>query len=900
MIIRRFAFYLTYAARNLTRGARWSVFAIFCIGAGVATVVALRGLGLSIGDSLIANVRAVNRGDITLSADTIGALALNFIAPGEEDNFSSFRVQAIRAWVEARNGIMTAYKLISNFQVTAFDAVTAGRPQFVNILLVDPATFPLVSPDEAIYGAMPPILARDPAGVSISDLIRDDSSIVISQNLADQQNLRVGDTVRVSNTTRVFTVTGIAPTEAESNLRNPFAAFFGFAYLNYTLWDDLQLDPSPNTISILLPAGMDITAAVNDLFIQGLGNRAYVQSVTRLLEQNRVLADLLGRFIVIMGLGALLIGGVGIINTMLVMVGRRTNEIAALKTFGLKGRQVAALFFAEAFLLGVLGSAVGCILGTLLTGVVNQYGETFLQQDLVWSIYPEAIAFGLVLGMVVTLVFGVLPVLTANRIRPAIILRPNETAIPTTGCLHSLIALLAVVIVIGVVAGRILTGGQSLIISQGGAAISGEVLGIIIVAITLVVLGVLVALLWLVVWLVSKLPSFGWVDLRLALRNLTARRVRTATTLLALSTGMFALSSISFVGAGVRDILQFQLTQNAGGNVLVFPLLGTFNASLAGVTLDASLIGIEGIESRTRWFTRSARVVNVDDVRYQPPPSEDGFTGFTTFVPLVIRDTDNPDLRTGDVIAGRDLTLADRGSPVMVIGGVDSLVGSPLFPIGSRVELEIDGGLYEFEIVGHTGGSGVFNFGQYHIPPDVLENVPNFGFYVLEVAPEQLNAALLRLSENPLLLTLDITFIDGLVSRLVNQFAALPTLVGLLSLLAAGVAMANTVSLATLERRRQIGILKAIGLKGRRILGVMLVENTIVGLLGGGIGIGLSALGAALLTWIGQGEAVPIPSDSLPITVVLLVAALLIAWIATFLSARVATRERAANVLRYE
>ena len=61
---------------------------------------------------------------------------------------------------------------------------------------------------------------------------------------------------------------------------------------------------------------------------------AATTTVPELLATNQAIADLLGRFIVVMGLGALLIGGVGIINTMLVMVGRRTEEIAALKTFG--------------------------------------------------------------------------------------------------------------------------------------------------------------------------------------------------------------------------------------------------------------------------------------------------------------------------------------------------------------------------------------------------------------------------------------------------------------------------------------------------------------------------------------------------------------------------------------
>lgn len=900
-MFRRFWFYLSYAARNVRHGARWSVFAIFCIGAGVATVVALRGLGLSIGDSLLANLRSVNRGDITVTvAGAGGAFSFNFIGANDDDVFPQWQLERIRAWVAANGGKLTEYKIVSNFQVTAVDAVTVGRPQFVNLLLINPVSFPLTSDDPA--SPMPPILALDPPGVPINHLLRQVNDIIISQNLAQDQGLRVGDTVRVSGTTELFTVRGIAPTSAESSLRNPFAALFGFAYIHIGQAQTIGLSRDPSVVSMIFPAGADIRRLASDFFAQGLAQGAFVQSVTRLLEQNQVLADYLGRFIVIMGLGALLIGGVGIINTMLVMVGRRTTEIAALKTFGLKGRQIALLFLAEALLLGALGSLVGCILGTLMTGVVNRYGELFLQQQLVWRVYPEAIAFGLILGLVVTLVFGVLPVLTANRVRPAAILRPNETVIPAAGCLHSLIALLLVVVVIGIVAGRIIGGGDSL--TFGRVALSSELIGIIGVAITLLILGILVGIMWLVVWLVSKLPSFGWVDLRLALRNLTARRIRTATTLLALSAGMFALSSISFFGAGALEIVNFQLTQTLGGNVLVFPLFSVFNQPLAQAALNLQLAGIDGVSYRTQYTTRNARIVSIDGVPYDgtimPSESSAQVQVLSRLVPLIIRDSDNPGLRTGSLIEGRDLTLADRGQRVMVISGVDSLIGTPIFPVGSQVVLEIDGVPYDFTVVGHTGGSGLLNFGQYHIPPGVLPSVPNFSFTILNVELDRLNPVLLRLSENPLIFVLDITFIDNLLQRLIAQFSALPTLVGLLSLLAAGVAMANTVSLATLERRRQIGILKAVGLKRGRVLRVLILENTLIGLLSGGIGIGLSALGAAFLTWIGQGSALPIPREALPIAALLLLAAVVIAWLATFFSARAAANEKVAVVLRYE
>ena len=59
-------FYLQYALRNFWRNRRWSLFAVFSIAAGVASIVALRSLGLAIGDSLTSNLRASNHGDITI------------------------------------------------------------------------------------------------------------------------------------------------------------------------------------------------------------------------------------------------------------------------------------------------------------------------------------------------------------------------------------------------------------------------------------------------------------------------------------------------------------------------------------------------------------------------------------------------------------------------------------------------------------------------------------------------------------------------------------------------------------------------------------------------------------------------------------------------------------------
>lgn len=893
----RTPFYLYYAGQTLRRSGRWTIFAVLCVAAGVATVVALRSLGLAITDSLLSNLREINRGDITLSTVTTGPLtfAINQ-GHGEENVFSGPQLDRIREMITPYGGQITAYGLYYNIQISALDYEGRGRPQFSSTFFIDPQNFALTRD----------IVALEPAGVPLRDLFSGGREIVVSQNLAEEQDIQVGDQVRLTGTADPFVVRGIVSTDTEANINNLGAAFFGFVYIDQTQADSLQLSGRPNFVSIALADPGD-TAAIeklgNDLWqVWRTGTILRVQTTTSLLERNQELADMLGRFIVVLGLGALLIGGVGIVNTMLVMVGRRTMEIASLKTFGLKGRQVALLFISEAFILGLAGSLLGVIIGLGLSLLVNRYGEVFLQQRLVWRLHPEAIVYGIALGMVVTMVFGVLPVLTAARIRPAIILRPNEVHLPGSSLIHALSALLVVVLVLGYITGQII--GPLFVQVLGAQRLPDPTaIGIAGVAAVLLFLGFLVAVLRVVVGVISRLPALGYVDLRLALRNLTAKRTRTATTLLALAVGMFALSSISFFGLGARQILQYQFSETLGGNVMVVPLV----PSQVGRTLvDLLLAFQENIVYNTRMNALRSSLEAVDGQPIELEPGEEG----SIFMPTLVRDTDHPNLRSGVLIEGRDLEPSDRGQRVIVLSN-QSVVESAVrdfsldalgITIGSTVRMEISGRRVDFEVIGIVGSTNAIlpNFGGAFIPPGVVSDTAGLDFNILQVEPESVETVLQALTATPFLLGIDVTFIDSLMMRLITQLSAIPTLVGLLSLLAAAVIMANTVSLATLERRQQIGILKTIGLKRRRVLRVMLLENTLIGLLGAAMGIAISALGVSVMTGLGMGTPVLIPEEAIPMTIGLLAAAVIIAWLATFLSARFAVNERVLRVLRYE
>src|SRR5438132_10543800 len=99
-----------------------------------------------------------------------------------------------------------------------------------------------------------------------------------------------------------------------------------------------------------------------------LGN---TQTATDALKSQQNLVDFIKKFLEISGLLALLIGGVGIVNTMQVLLSRRRTEIAMLKTAGYRRLDLYILFDLEASLLGLMGGVVGAAAATGVSYIVR-------------------------------------------------------------------------------------------------------------------------------------------------------------------------------------------------------------------------------------------------------------------------------------------------------------------------------------------------------------------------------------------------------------------------------------------------------------------------------------------------------------------------------------------------
>ncbi|MQG77172.1 MAG: FtsX-like permease family protein, partial [SAR202 cluster bacterium] len=135
-----------------------------------------------------------------------------------------------------------------------------------------------------------------------------------------------------------------------------------------------------------------------------------------------------------------------------------------------------------------------------------------------------------------------------------------------------------------------------------------------------------------------------------------------------------------------------------------------------------------------------------------------------------------------------------------------------------------------------------------------------------------------------------------LFADLLRQFRTFPLVLSGLALLAAAVIVANAVALSTIERRKEIGLLKSMGAKARWVIVQLVLENTLLGFVGGVIGLSLAVANVVALTGLLGIDLVISPQ----IIVGVLVLTVVLSSSVTLFSAVPAARERPMDILRGE
>ncbi|MEV6577225.1 FtsX-like permease family protein [Streptomyces sp. NPDC051582] len=520
---------------------------------------------------------------------------------------------------------------------------------------------------------------------------------------------------------------------------------------------------------------------------------------------------------------AFLVGIFLIFNTFSMLVAQRTREIGLMRAIGADSGQVLKSVIVEAFLLGLVGSVLGVGAGVgLAVGLMQLMGQMgmHLSTDDLTIAWTTPVV-GLVLGIVVTVVSAFIPARRAGKVSPMAALRDAGT--PGDKKVGRIRATL----------GLVLTGlgGAGLFLAAGAdEAAAGSLwlsLGVLFTLIGFIVIGPLLA--GLVVRLLSGivLRPFGSVG-RLAERNALRNPRRTGATAAALMIGLALVACLSVVGSSMVASATDELDKTVGADYIVQSQTGQPIMPQAEQALRAT----KNLDHVTAYREVEAKITAPDG-----SVKDDGIS--------VTDPSYAQDVRR-KMIAGEHAAAYGKGA--MSVGSL--YADEHHVKVGDELTVAFTGGqTTTLKVAAITSDEGNLDKGVKYVSTATAEQflpadrMPRPFMLLAKAADGKADAAYGAvkgaLAEYPQYAVQNQTDYKQTLKDQVGQL--LNMVYGLLGLaiIVAVLGVVNTLALSVVERTREIGLMRAIGLSRRQLRRMIRLESVVIALFGALLGLGL-------------------------------------------------------------
>jgi putative ABC transport system permease protein len=781
-------FYLRYALRALRRGGQHTLLVIISVAFGVMALVAMQLLSNVISDALLGDPRVMRGGDLTIdhtSTDT-------YLSEADLDQLETLRA----------SGRIEAYTLTARTFDMVIKPENGTKTGFVMYAQgVEPGVFPL----------MGEVTMRAPHGADLAAAIRAPGHIAITRDLAADLDLKVGDVVRVidgmGGAPQSLIVGGIIEMLPDHMAKSVL----------YSLETARQIAGNSQVLNGAMLVVPDDPAALGHE-LRTAGWR--VMAANDFSESQKKIRRVFDFGLKGAGMLALLVGGIGVANTMQVILARRTTEIAVLKTLGYRQRHLLLMFGLETLMIGVAGSVVGILAALLLAHPLMRSMESTGIFLLEWEIAPSAMISGGLAGVATTLIFGFYAIIRASAVRPAVLLRQFSTARAWQRWLAAVgvyaVLALPFSIVSTFIMGSILEGLGVIALALAGFLGLGLIMGSAL-------------------WITTRVPLPRRYMLTLARDNLKRQRLRLVFALIALFVGVVAIGFAVAVIRAAQKEFDERLGSLDGPNLMLF---GSMNEDAA---IRAQLGTLDGVKAmHVRYPAELAALeVQIDGV-WQPLQVSwlDG------------RRYDQPAWGlqlTGDAWGSRADGVYLRDTLQSRYGGLQP--GSALrlhSPSGATRDMVLSGfyRALDNEYMGVMPDSAITSRDAVAALSDNRATVIYEGELLvnqLDTAARTLNTAL------PDTMVISASDVRAVVQGILFSLLSFVITVAGFALVAGAVLIANAAGLAMIERRREIGVMKAVGYTSRHVLTMLVLEHAQLGLLAGLMGTAAVAVVCHLL-----------------------------------------------------
>ncbi len=678
---------------------------------------------------------------------------------------------------------------------------------------------------KAIEGGFPfyGILKAEPQ--SSSETFRTEKAALVDDGMMLQYELSVGDSIKLGQAT--FPIIGRLKSAFGSTAIG--GAFAPSVYISQDFLDDTDLIQPGSLIDYEYYYKVDETIDPDEWRAshrkQFRDESIRIETIEGRKENLSEAFNGLNNFLNLVALVSLLLGCIGVASSVMIYVKNKIPSIAVFRCLGMKGNEAFIIYFLQIFVLGAIGVLVGAVLGSLIQIYLPILFRDFLPYEVEMGLSPRAMIEGSIVGLVVTTLFALGPLLSVRDVSPLQTLRVSDESSKRRWAPLNILVGIAIILSIFFFLWKLTASWKDGAVMTAGLAFA-----------FLVLIGVSK----LITWSVRKFFPRSWSYVfRQGLSNLYRPNNQTQTLILSIGLGTAVLTML-FIIQGL--LLQNVSSMEAGNqpNTILYGIEKEQKDELAALTKSYDLpiiqqvpivtMRLAGWQGRTKqdWMADTSRTASRWSINREARVS--------------FRDTLNAD---EEIIEGEWRGTVAPGDSVFV-SVADTWATAMDVGIGDELLWNVQGAL----IKTFVGSIRSIEFRSMNtrffvlFPAGVLEQAPQFQVLVTK-SPDATTTAKYRrdvVKAFPNISVIDLgTILNALndvltkVSYVIKFMAGFSILTGLIVLIA-------SLLLSKFQRIKESVLLRTIGAQRKQIFMINATEYAVLGSLSALTGIGLSLI----------------------------------------------------------
>jgi putative ABC transport system permease protein len=669
----------------------------------------------------------------------------------------------------------------------------------------------------------------DPANARL-----DENSVAVSDELLQRLNITRSDTIRIGK--KEFRI-------AARILREPDRMTTGFSlgarvFLTREGLQDTGIvsDVSRVTERVLLklPENRNLTALRANLET-AFGRRARVTDYT---ETNPALTralDRATRFLSMVSLIALIVGGLGVGATMQSHIRQKMTSIAFMKCVGGRSADILRIYFVQAIWLGLSGSVAGAVFGALAQSAFARLLATYFDVRVITVLPWMAMTKGITSGILTTVLFALPALLAVRTVRPSFLLRREFSEDSGSGWdAASLVASAGTIVGLWAIAVWISASFIYATVFAGGLAAAIFIIG-----------GVGALLLRVLKILSAKSAIRNSPALRHGIANLYRPGAHAVAILASIAIGVMFTLSVYSVQHSILDEIQSTAPPDAPNVFLINVTEADHEGVDQLIESDPAITGRNPLTS-----SATAQLVSVDGRALEGMPSTERSRRFLDSPVTLTVSRDVPPATK--ILEGTWWSERKNASGEPLVSVLQFAAETLQIHVGSMLEWTSTlppGKTIRARVanIRRTDGAAIGNNGQFILSAGGLDEVSTLYFGSIRVTPSEIAALQSRIFQKfPIVTVVNGAEVLQIIQDIVDRASLAVRFVAGFAIFGGLIVLASSVAGTRFRRMREVAILKTVGATRSRLVRIFSIEfatlGIVAGLVGSVLGSGMSVI----------------------------------------------------------